>query len=111
MCGDAKKYPVKARKLLIIAQKTLAKFNVFCLRRSLLEFGFDVHSSLQVKPRSMFDCVAFSFDLHNRDYVKPLEFLIGFCFRLSCIRRILLNLIEDHVKHRRELSCSVAIVL
>ena len=111
MCGDAKKYAVKARKFLTIAQKTLAKFNMFGLRRSLLEFGFDVHSSFQVKPRSMFDCEVFSFDLHNRDHVKPLELLISFCFKLSCIRGILFNFIEDHVKHRRKLPCSVVIML
>lgn len=63
---------VKAGKFLIAAQKVLAKFNVFCLRRSLLERGFDVHSTLQVKPRSMFDCMAFIFDLHNCDHVKAL---------------------------------------
>ena len=125
MCGNAKKYAVKARKFLIIAQKILAKFNVFCLRRSLLERGFDVDSSLKIKSRSMFDCVAFSFDLHNRDHVKPLELLISFRFKLSSIRRILLNLIDDHVKHvfehvklrrdhvklRLKLPCSGAIVL
>jgi len=116
---------VKARMFLIAAQKFLAKFNVFCLRRCLLEPGYDVHSSLQVKPRSMFDGVAFSFDLHNRDHVKPLELLISLCFKLSSIRGILLNLIDDHVKHvfehvkpRRahvkhcwKLPCSGAIVL
>ena len=48
MCGNAKKYAVKARKFLITAQKILAKFNVFCLRRSLLERGFDVLSSCKL---------------------------------------------------------------
>ena len=47
----------------------------------------------------MFDCMAFSFDLHKRDRVKPLELLISFRVKLSGIRRILLNLIDDHVKH------------
>ena len=73
MCGNAKKYAVKARKFLIIAQKILAKFNVFCLRLSLLEPGFDVHSSLQVKPRRMFDSSGFCFDLRNRDHVALFE--------------------------------------
>jgi hypothetical protein len=47
----------------------------------------------------MFDCVALSLDLHNRDHVKALELLISFRFRLPGIRRILLNLVDDHVKH------------
>jgi hypothetical protein len=47
----------------------------------------------------MFDCVAFSFDLHNRDHVKALALLISFRFKLPGIREILLNLIDDHVKH------------
>jgi hypothetical protein len=102
VCCKAKKYAAKARKFFITAQKSRAEFNAFCLRRSLLEFGFDVHSSLQVKPCTMFDCVAFSFDLHNRDHVKPLALLISFRFKLSGIRRILLNLIDDHVKHVSE---------
>ena len=99
------------------AEKLSAKLNVFGLRRSLLELEFDVHSSLQVKPRRMFDCPAFGFDLHNRDHVKPLELLISFCFKLPGIRLKLLNLIDDHVKHvvehvkhRRKLPCSGAIV-
>jgi len=115
----------EARKFLITAQKTLAKFNVFCLRASLLWQRFDVHSSLQVKPRSMSDCVGFSFDLHNRDHVKALELLISFRFKLPGIRGILPNLIDDQVKHvfthvklrhdhvklRLELPCSDAIKL
>ena len=43
-----------------------------------------------------------SFDVHNHDHVKPLELLISFCFKLPGIRRILLNLINDHVKHESE---------
>jgi hypothetical protein len=109
---------VKARKFFISAQKIPAKFNVFCLRRYLFESEFDVYSTLQVKPRGMFDCFAFSLDLHNRDHVKPLELLTSFCFELPCIRGILPNLIDDHVKHgfehvkhRRKLPCSDAIEL
>jgi hypothetical protein len=73
----------------------------------------------------MFDCVGFSFDLQNRDHVKALELLISFRFKLPCIRGILPNLIDDHVKHvfghvklrrdhvkrRRKLPCSGAIKL
>jgi hypothetical protein len=95
----AKQYAVKARKFLITAQKILAKFNVFCLRTSLLSRRFDVHSSLQFKPGSMFDCVVLSFDLHNRDHVKALELLINFRFKLPGIRGILPSLVDDHVKH------------
>ena len=65
----------------------------------MLSQRFDVHSSLQVKPRSMFNCFAFSFDLRNHDHVKPFALLISFRFKLSRIRGILLNLIDDHVKH------------
>jgi len=118
VCGKAKKYAAKARKFFTTAQKSPAKFNVFGLRRSLLEPGFDVYLSLQVKPRCMFDFVAFSFDLHNRNHVKPLELLLSFCFKLPSIRGLLLNLIDDHVKHVfehvklcRKLPCSGAIVL
>jgi len=87
---------------LTTAEKHSAKFNVFGLRRSLLELEFDVHSSLQVKPRSMFDCPAFGFDLHNRDHVKPFELRISFRFKLPNIRGILINLSDDHVKHAFE---------
>ena len=90
---------MKARKFLISAQKILGKFNVFCLRTSLFSRRFDVYSSLQVKPRSMFDCAALSLDLHNRDHVKALALLISFRFKLPSIRGILLNLVDDHVKH------------
>ena len=47
----------------------------------------------------MFDCVAFSLDLYHCDHVKRLELLITFRFKLSRIRAMLPNLIEDHVKH------------
>ena len=71
----------------------------------------------------MFDWVALGFDLHNRDHVKALPLLISFRFKLPSIRGILLNLIDDHVKHvfehvklrrdhvklRLELPCSDAI--
>ena len=47
----------------------------------------------------MFDCQAFGFDLHKRDHVKPCGLLLSFRLELPRIRRILLNLIDDHVKH------------
>ncbi|HYV12646.1 MAG TPA: hypothetical protein VE980_17225 [Pyrinomonadaceae bacterium] len=40
--------------------------------------------------------------MHNRDHVKPRELLISFRFKLPGIRSILLNLIDDHVKHASE---------
>ena len=52
-----------------------------------------------VKPSSKFDSPRFVFDLHNRDHVKALALLISFRFKLPGIREILLNLIDDHVKH------------
>ena len=90
---------VKARKFLILAQKSMEKFNVFCLRTSLLSRRFDVYSSLQVKRRSLFDYVAFNLNLQNRDHVKALQLLIRFRFKLPGIRGILPNLIDDQVKH------------
>ena len=77
----------------------MEKFNVFCLRTSLLSRRFDVYASLQVKRRSMFDCVAFSLDLQNRDHVQALQLLIRFRLELPGIRGILPNLIDDQVKH------------
>jgi hypothetical protein len=109
VCGKAKKYAAKARKSFITAQKIPAKFNVFRLRTSLLWQKLDVNSSLQVKPPSMRDCPAFGFDLHNRDHVRLVRLLLSFRLELPCIRRILLNLIDDHVKLCSELPCLSAI--
>lgn len=47
----------------------------------------------------MLDCPGFSFDLHNRDHVMLVRLLVSFRLELPGIRRILLNLIDDHVKH------------
>ena len=47
----------------------------------------------------MLDCPEFGFDLHNRDHVKLVRLLVSFRLALRSIRRILLNLIDDHVKH------------
>ena len=47
----------------------------------------------------MFDRSVFRFDLHKRDHVKLFKSLRSFGFKLSSIRRILPNLIDDHVKH------------
>jgi len=89
----------KARKFLTIAQKILAKFNAIGLRRSMLQSGFDVNSSLQVESGNMFDSLTFDPNLHDRDHVRLFDSLISFRFELSSSRRILPNLIDDHVKH------------
>ena len=47
----------------------------------------------------MLDCPAFGFDLHNRDHVMLVRLLVSFRLELPGIRRILLNLIDYHVKH------------
>jgi hypothetical protein len=65
----------------------------------MLHPGFDVNSFLQVKPHGMHNFFAFGFDLQNGDHVKLLEQLASFRFKLPSIRRILLNLVDDHVKH------------
>ena len=46
----------------------------------------------------MLDCPAFGFDLHNRDHVRLVRLLLSFRLDLPGIRRILLSLIDDHVK-------------
>ena len=51
-----------------------------------------------VKPSSKFDSPRFVFDLHNRDHVRLVRLPLSFRLDLPVIRRILLNLIDDHVK-------------
>jgi len=46
----------------------------------------------------MFDRLVFDLDVHNRDHVKLFELLPSFRRKLPGIRRILLNLVDDHVK-------------
>jgi len=78
---------------------------------------------LQVEPGATHDARALGFDLHKGDHVKLFDQLDSFRFELPSIRRILLNLVDDHVKHvpdhvkriadhvklRVELPCSTAI--
>lgn len=77
------------------AEKTPAKFNVYCSRTYLLWPRLDVFSSLQVKNGSMFNLSALSLDLQNRDHVKH-EFEH-------------VKLKRDHVKLSVELPCSRAV--
>jgi len=98
------------------AQKILAEFNTIRFRRSVLQSGFDVNSSLQVETGNVFDSLAFDSDLHNHDHVTLFDLRISFSFKLSSTRRILLNLVDDHVKHvfdhvklSRKLPCTNAI--
>ena len=52
------------------AEKFSAKFDVFRLKRFMLESERDVNASLQVTLGSMHDSSAFGHDLQNRDHVK-----------------------------------------
>ena len=84
-----------------------------------------MHSPLQVKPASLLGCPAFGFELLNGDHVRLVRLLLSFRLELPGIRRILIKLIDDQVKHVFEhvklkrdhvklhlkLSCSGAIVL
>ena len=98
----ARKFFAKAEKFLISVEKIPGKFDVFCLRPSLRQPRFDVNASLHVETCSMHDRLAFDLDVHNRDHVKLFELLTSFRHKLPSIRRILLNLVDDHVKHLSE---------
>ena len=100
--AKAKKFCAKAGKFLIKAKKFPAKFDVFGLRRFMLKPMFDVNQSLQVKTEGMHNFFAVGFDLQNRTHVKLLNKLASFRVELPSIRRILLNLVDDHVKHESE---------
>ena len=98
------------------AKKLPAKFNVYCSRTSLLWPRLNVNSCLHVKNGSMLDLSALSLDLHSRDHVMQRALRNRFGFKLPGIRRILPNLVDDHVKHGFEhvklllkLPCSNAI--
>jgi len=96
-CKSKKVLP-KARKFLTTAEKILAKFDVFCLRRFFALAPFDVNSCLHVETWTMHDLLAFVFDLHNHDHVKLFKLLLSFRFKLPCVRRILPSIVADHVK-------------
>src|SRR5215213_7230371 len=106
----------KARKFLTTAQQLLAELNAIRLRRSLLQSGFDVNPSLQVESCNVFDSLAFDSDLHDHDHVRLFDSLMSFRFELSRSRRILHNLVDNHVKDvfdhvrlSRKLPCANAI--
>lgn len=80
-------------------KKLAAKFDVFRLRRSLLEPVFDVNQSLHVETAGMHNSSASSFDLHACDCVRLLEKLATLRCKLASLRGILLNPVDDHVKH------------
>ena len=67
---------------MIAAQKISAKYNVFGLKLSLLEAGFNVNSCLHVEPVSMRDYPALGFDLRDRDHAELSALLISFLFEL-----------------------------
>lgn len=50
----------------------------------------------------MHNSSAFRPDLQNRDHVMLFNSLLGICRKLPSIRRILLSLDDDHVKHEFE---------
>ena len=104
VCVRASKFSAKARKLRRKAQKLPAKFDVSYSKLSLLEPELDVNASLQVETGRPHDVRAFDPDLQNRDHVLLFDLLISLRFKLPCIRRILLNLVDDHVKHVFDLS-------
>lgn len=56
-------FSAKARKSLTTARKSLATFDTIHFKRSVLEYRFDVKSSLQVESGNAFDSLAFDSDL------------------------------------------------
>ena len=91
------------------AEKFAGKFDVFRLKHFMLATGRDVNASLQVMTRSMHDTSAFGPELRKSDRVKLFDPLASIRGELPSIRRILLNLDDDHVKLFPRLRCSVAI--
>ena len=77
----------------------MAKFDKFRLKHFMFESKRVVNQSLQVEIGSKHDMSAADHDLQNFDRVRLLEKLASFRFKLPCIRRILLSLVDDHVKH------------
>ena len=75
----------------------------------MLEAELDVNASLQVKTGSMHDSSAVGRDLQKREHVTLFDSLTSFPRKLPSLRRILLNLDDDHVNLRAKLPCSNAI--
>ena len=102
----ARKFYAKAGKFLISVEKVPVKFDVLCMRTSLLQRRFDVNASLQVERCRRYDSSASSPDLHEPDHVKVIAVLLSFRAQLPSIRRILPNLVDDHVILFLKLLCS-----
>jgi hypothetical protein len=92
------------------AEKFAGKFDVFRLKHFMLATGRDVNACLQVKTRSLRDTSAFGPDLQKSDRVTLFDPLASIRRKLPSIRRILLNLDDDHVRLRAKLPCLIAIV-
>ena len=92
------------------AEKFAEKFDVFGSKRFMLAPEFDVISSLQFKHRGKRDLPASAHELHKRDHVELVDTLLSILFMLPGIRRILLNLDDDHVKLFLKLPCLEAIM-
>ena len=75
---------------------------MFRSKRVKPEPGRDMNVSLQVKTGRMHNLSAFDPDLQNRDHVELIDWLASFRRLLPSIRRILLSLVDDHVKHGSE---------
>ena len=102
-CGrELGSFSEKAGKFLTKA-KEFSEFDVFSLKLVTFQSERDVNASLQVMTASTHDVSAFGLELQNPDHVT-------FSDRLPGIRRILLNLDDDHVKLRPELPCTNVIV-
>jgi len=90
---------VQSKEVFCEARKFPAKFDVFRLKRFMLGPRFDVNRTLQVETDGMHNFFAVGPDLHDGDHVKLLDKLASFRVELPSIRRILLSLVNDHVKH------------
>jgi hypothetical protein len=107
-CIAAQIFSANAGKFLLAADKLPAKFDAFESRRSLLESARDVNASLQVEPGPMHDARAFGSEVHDHDHVKLFDLLISFRCKHSSARRILPNVVDDHVKHVSERFLRIA---
>lgn len=99
----------KARKFLTRAEKFCAKFDTFALKRVMSGPRRNVNASLQVKTGSRHNLLAFDHDVHQCHHVMLFGWLASFRRKLPIIRRILLNLDDNHVKLSPKLLCSDAI--
>jgi len=87
-------------------EKFSAKFNTFALKRFMFATRRDVSTALQVVIGCRHELSAFDHDKRECDHVKLVDQLASFGRKLLSIRRILLNLDNDHVKLSGKLLCS-----